>query len=173
MESASLYPASVSRVGGSPSRRPLADHLNASVPFFALFSEERLAEARRKTVETMQQYLQVFIELKGDLPVSKLWKPLVREFIKEHKDYPAHRNHGRWKRMSLADIRAAGKKPVSVATQHNIVGNLHPFAEWLVEVKELDSNPFEIKLPNKPKAPEPDRTWTEAELKLVLFGSGA
>lgn len=131
---------------------------------FDQFAEERLAGARKKTVETMQQHLQVFIELKGDLPVSKLRKPVVRAFIKDLKDYPSHRNHGRWKGMSLAEIRAAGKKPVSVTTQHNIVGNLHTFAEWLVEIEELDSNPFKIKLKKRAKAPEPDRTWTEAEL---------
>lgn len=47
-----------------------------------------MADARRKTVETMKQHLQVFIELKGDLPVSKLSKPLVRAFIKELKTTP-------------------------------------------------------------------------------------
>lgn len=132
---------------------------------FTQFVEERLAGARRKTVETMQQHLQVFIELKGDLPVSKLRKPVVRAFIQELKDYPSHRNHGRWKRMSLAEIRAAGKQPISETTQHNMIGNLHTFAEWLVEIEELDGNPFKFRLKKKAKAPEPDRTWTEAELK--------
>jgi integrase len=132
---------------------------------FDQFASERLADAREKSRDTMRQHLNVFIELMGDLPVSRLDKQVVRAFIKQLKSYPTHRNHGRWKSMSLDDIRAAGKKPISDTTQSNIVGNLHTFAGWLVEVDALASNPFKIKLKKKAKAPDPDRTWTEEELR--------
>ncbi|MDL0433829.1 site-specific integrase [Marinobacter sp. TBZ242] len=132
---------------------------------FDQFASERLAEAREKSKETMRQHLNVFIELMGDLPATKLTKQVVREFIKLLKTYPTHRNHGRWKAMSLADIRASGKKPISETTQHNIIGNLHTFAAWLVEIDELASNPFRIKLKKKAKAPDPSRTWTDEELR--------
>ncbi|XKH60738.1 site-specific integrase [Halomonas sediminis] len=131
---------------------------------FEQFAAERLAEAREKTIETMRQHLHVFIELMGDLPTDKLTKSVVRAFIRLLKTYPAHRNHGRWKTMTLAEIRAVGKQSIGDTTQHNIIGNLHTFAGWLVEVDELESNPFKIKLRKKPKVPDPDRTWTEEEL---------
>ncbi|EPC01904.1 hypothetical protein L861_19835 [Litchfieldella anticariensis FP35 = DSM 16096] len=149
---------------GAQSIQGSAAHPQRLSALFEQFVTERLVDARDKTKETMRQNLQVFTELMGDLTAEKLTKSVVRSFIKQLKTYPTHRNHGRWKSMTLSEIRVASKKPMGHKTQQNIIGNLHTFAGWLVEVEELESNPFKIKLRKKAMVPGPDRTWRDEEL---------
>lgn len=158
------HPAATPLYSESSITTPSMSDAETVSKLFDEFLEERLSDARKKTQITLRQHVGVFIELMGDIPASQLSKPVVREFIKQLKTYPSHRNHGRWKNMSLAKVKASGKQPISATTQHNILGNLHGYASWLVEIDVLQTNPFSIRRKAKKKAPSKERTWSRAEL---------
>lgn len=130
------------------------------------FEEESLANVKDKTRQTIRQALAVFIDIVGDVPVSQLDKKLTRSFAKELARYPAQRTKGKWKVMSLEEIRRHDPKIISHKTQSNIFNNLHNFAGWMVEAEVLSSNPFVRRRVQKAQQLPSRKTWRDAELKL-------
>lgn len=148
-----------------PPLQPQADSQRLSGMWDA-FAEECLKEAKLKTQQSIRQALAVLIEVVGDLPANRIDKQTVRLFVKELARYPAQRNKGKRKNLTLDEVRAGDHTVISPRTQANIINNLHNFSGWLVEIGVLDANPFTMRKKQHSKQPPKRKTWTEGELAL-------
>ena len=130
------------------------------------FAEESMKDTRQKSQDTVRQSLNVFIETVGDLPANQLDRGAARRFAKALSDYPARRNVGGRKQLTLEEVKAGEYQAIAARTQVNITGDLRNFANWLVEIGVLDSNPFIKGKKKRQQSPAKRKTWTHNELAL-------
>ena len=139
---------------------------------FSLYKKEQIRENWGvRTAAQNEATFKQLVEIIGDMPITAVTKPIVRDYKQILLSYPANRHKGKRKERSLEQLSEEGFDSISLETVRNIMGRVSSFFNWLVKQGYREDNPFSGVAPRRVHSARSERSpFTDDDLKL-LFGT--
>ena len=139
---------------------------------FSLYKKEQIRENWGvRTAAQNEATFKQLVEIIGDMPITAVIKPIVRDYKQALLSYPANRYKGKRKEKTLEQLLEEGFDSISLETVRNIMGRVSSFFNWLVKQGYREDNPFSGAAPRRVHSARSERSpFTDDDLKL-LFGT--
>jgi len=127
---------------------------------------------KEKTENTYRQYIELLIEVVGDIPMRNLNAQKARKFKETIIQLPANKRKIReYKNKSINEILSMNNiESMSVQTANNYLGNISSFIEWSRRNNYLEMNYFSgLKIKIKQRDSEEKDAFTLEDLMKIFY----
>lgn len=125
-------------------------------------------EVAAQTFNKIRDHLTKFLEVTGDIPLSRFDSEAADSLMDGLYEYPVNRNRHGNDLLSLRELKQKGTNPISHSTVKDMHNKISSFFKWCVDKDYCARNYLEGVGPTSRQAESERRPWTRQELSILF-----